>query len=351
MTQVAEVDVAILTALRLERDAMSRFVDDIEEISLNGQTHHLGRIRGARVLVFCQHAMGNVRSAVAATQIIHDHRPRMLILAGITGGTNRATSEISTTLTAKEHLLGDVLVGVQVVDYELGKLKPREAIPRPRVYPASPRLLRSARDINLTDWIGAIAQPRPDGTTGRVNPQVHFGTIGSGQKVIQDPAFVDSLKAVWSELVGVEMEGFGAALAAFESDPPVDFMVIKGICDWADPDKNDDWQPYAADASAAFVAAVIRRACREKPPTSERSKRAQSPAERKLEFCRRLGDSWKDLCDAIEIPVHERRRFERGDEAREIWEWMDLRGKLGELPDALLKIHRLDLADLVQENP
>lgn len=69
----------------------------------------------------------------------------------------------------------------------------------------------------------------------------------------------------------------------------------------------------------------------------------------KLAFCRRLGDSWRDLATWLEIPAHDQARFERGDECRALWTWLDDRGRLDELPDALDAIGRGDLADLIRQ--
>jgi len=66
----------------------------------------------------------------------------------------------------------------------------------------------------------------------------------------------------------------------------------------------------------------------------------------KVEFCNRLGDEWKALADFLEIRPADQARFERGDEARGIWEWLENRGKLEQLPVALQHIRR---EDLVQE--
>jgi len=34
--------------------------------------------------------------------------------------------------------------------------------------------------------------------------------------------------------------------------------MVKGICDWANPDKNDKWQKYAAEVAAVFVVQLLR---------------------------------------------------------------------------------------------
>jgi hypothetical protein len=70
-------------------------------------------------------------------------------------------------------------------------------------------------------------------------------------------------------------------------------------------------------------------------------------AEQKLQFSRRLRDSWWDLAVVLEIPDHETRRFARGSEAAEIWAWLHSRGRLDQLSAALRRIDRDDLAALL----
>ena len=70
----------------------------------------------------------------------------------------------------------------------------------------------------------------------------------------------------------------------------------------------------------------------------------------RLEFCRRLGDNWRYLADYLGIPNDDQARFERGDEARNIWTWLENRQRLPELAPALAGIGREDLAELLQRN-
>ena len=71
----------------------------------------------------------------------------------------------------------------------------------------------------------------------------------------------------------------------------------------------------------------------------------------KLAFCERLGKKWRDLADYFEIEISERDGFEQGNEAREVWEWLDRRERLNELPEALRYIGRDDLVVKVLEPP
>jgi len=71
----------------------------------------------------------------------------------------------------------------------------------------------------------------------------------------------------------------------------------------------------------------------------------------KLAFCGRLGNKWKDLADYFDVEISDRDRFEQSDEPREVWEWLERRTRLGELPEALRYIGREDLVVQVLEPP
>jgi len=66
----------------------------------------------------------------------------------------------------------------------------------------------------------------------------------------------------------------------------------------------------------------------------------------KIEVCRLLGDDWAELADYVGIQPHEKARFARGNEARGIWEWLEVRRCLPDLPEALAAIGRHDLQEL-----
>jgi hypothetical protein len=70
----------------------------------------------------------------------------------------------------------------------------------------------------------------------------------------------------------------------------------------------------------------------------------------KLEFCRRLGPSWQELADFFAVPPHQKAGFPVGGEARALWEWLELRQRLAELPAALASIQRDDLAAALSQS-
>ena len=89
-------------------------------------------------------------------------------------------------------------------------------------------------------------------------PAVHFGPIASGEKLIADKATLLQLIEHVPKLLATEMEGAGVAKATTQYTPSPGFLEIRGISDFADEQKNDDWHPYAAHAAAAFTIGLLR---------------------------------------------------------------------------------------------
>ncbi|KGO75414.1 Nucleoside phosphorylase [Penicillium italicum] len=80
---------------------------------------------------------------------------------------------------------------------------------------------------------------------------VHYGLIASGNRVIKDAKSRDSVNEnLGGKVLCVEMEAAGLM-----NDFPC--IVIRGICDYADKRKNDEWQPHAAAVAAACAKALL----------------------------------------------------------------------------------------------
>jgi nucleoside phosphorylase len=78
-------------------------------------------------------------------------------------------------------------------------------------------------------------------------PRVHYGVIASGNKLVKDAAERDYILSESGEdCICLEMEAAGL-MNTFPC------LVIRGICDYADSHKNDEWQEYAAATAAAYA--------------------------------------------------------------------------------------------------
>ena len=93
------------------------------------------------------------------------------------------------------------------------------------------------------DTKGEIARDNRDSN----EPDIYYGIIASGNTLVKDAAFRDSIyKDTGEECICIEMEAAGL----MNSFP---CLIIRGICDYADSHKNDRWQRYAAATAAAYA--------------------------------------------------------------------------------------------------
>lgn len=85
-------------------------------------------------------------------------------------------------------------------------------------------------------------------------PKVHGGAIGTADTLLKNYATRNQLRDQFN-VRAVEMEASGLQNAAWAQGK--DVFVVRGICDYCDQHKNDDWQNYAALAAAAYARALI----------------------------------------------------------------------------------------------
>jgi nucleoside phosphorylase len=89
--------------------------------------------------------------------------------------------------------------------------------------------------------------PRQSRTTDE--PSVHYGLVGSGNKVMKDAKTRDQI-AREQNILCFEMEAAGVM-------DQLPCLVIRGICDYCDSHKNQEWQGYAALTAAAYAKLVL----------------------------------------------------------------------------------------------
>jgi len=250
-----QADFVIITALdkeakaivrRLENHSIKRFEDkDI-------RTYHCGTIpiedsdQVYRVVVVLLPSMGEISAASAVIDATTRWDPRFVLMVGIAGGIPQDNLD-----------LGDVVVAEQIIGYEYGKVTEDGFEPRDRVYPVSALLLDRVRNFWDDRWTQQVDVARPENAR-REASELFVGPIASGNKVIASTKFRQRLKNRWSKLIALEMEGEGVFAAVFDRPQIRHALVVRGICDMADERKSDEWQEYAANAAAAFVAGFLR---------------------------------------------------------------------------------------------
>jgi nucleoside phosphorylase len=114
-----------------------------------------------------------------------------------------------------------------------------------RLFVATYRHLDGGRDCSACPTAEEIEREARVDTA----PQIHYGIIASGEQVVKDPSVRDHLRKSYGALC-VEMEAAGVLHI-------VPCLVIRGICDYADSHKNNDWHNYAAMTAAAYAKELL----------------------------------------------------------------------------------------------
>lgn len=113
-------------------------------------------------------------------------------------------------------------------------------------------------DLRDSPWLKKPPQTQPEVPEGFdvSRPRIHFGVIASGNSVVKNSNVRDKLKKDF-KVKAIEMEASGVSDATWLSGK--DYFIIRGICDYANPDKNKEWQPYAAAAAASLTREIIEK--------------------------------------------------------------------------------------------
>lgn len=117
-------------------------------------------------------------------------------------------------------------------------------------------------DTGCKQTIPPVIQ-RQQRSTGPDDPVVHYGHIASADQLMKD-AFTRDLICQQYDILCFEMEAAGLS-----NDFPC--VVIRGICDYSDSHKNDEWQGYAAATAAAYAKELLQVLPRSQMAKSQRA--------------------------------------------------------------------------------
>jgi len=194
--------------------------------------------------------MGMVSTSLLSAKIIEALRPRLIAMCGICAGVRGKVE------------LGDVLLADPAWDFQSGK---RVFDKEDYTFAIAPHQLSVAQIVRghveqLRSDSGALAKIASDFESAPRLPRIHIGPVASGSAVLADGKIIEEIKAQHRELLGVEMEIYGLyAAAASASAPAPTAFALKAVCDFADSNKADDVQRFAAYTSARVLANLMER--------------------------------------------------------------------------------------------
>lgn len=288
--------IAWICAIAYELAAARAMLDEtypplLDQPLEDSNNYTLGSICGHNVAIACLPASqyGNVNAAAVLTNLQRTFpKIRVCMMVGVGGGVPGPGNDIR---------LGDVVVGIRVMPYELGKIGRRGRIRRMggslMPHPMLSTLLSTIRAKHESEpsRVPSIIQERfsstpeyrhpdlPDrlfeaaydhvSSPGGVSqcrecdesrviarsertstiPEIHYGAIGSGDKLIKHGLARDEL-ARKLNVICFEMEAAGLMSV-------LPCLPIRGICDYSDSHKNKAWQRYAAAAAAAYAREIL----------------------------------------------------------------------------------------------
>jgi WD40 repeat protein/nucleoside phosphorylase len=240
----SQADVLLVTVTDVEtRAVLAAFLGPSEQDTpehIHGRVYYdLGTVHGARVMLTrSEMGAGGLGAAQqAVSKGIAALSPRAVIMVGIAFG-----------VSDERQSIGDVLVTEHLRPYDLQRVGTHEdgsvkIVLRGDKPHASPLLLDLFKNAAIR-WKGA---------------KVRFGTVLTGEKLVDNLDFRAELRAFEPEAIGGEMEGAGLYVACYE--PNVHWILVKAICDFADGQKGkdkDERQALAAKNAADFALHALR---------------------------------------------------------------------------------------------
>lgn len=263
--EIYDYDVAIVNALMSENDHVLRQLGSEgwkeEKIPADESTtyyttaHRLSDGRIIRIVTCYALHMASTASAMLATKVIFNFRPRYLFMSGIAAAVDR-----------QEVNLGDIMIAECVWDGASGKIKTDNNgvdifMPDYRQLPLDADMLKLAKRLStdkklLSEIENSYQYPqgKPD-----TRLRLHVGPMASVPAVLSSKTNVEEIQRHCRKLLGIEMEGYGLFYAAHNSihPRPQYTMLIKSVSDFADSEKSDNYQDYCMHTSAYLVKHII----------------------------------------------------------------------------------------------
>lgn len=248
------VDVVIITAVETEyKLACEVFGNKTSPFFFDGFKYsivhyEINEEKIIKIAILMQKNMGLVSAAIAATYSIKTFNPKLLLMCGVCAGVENRVD------------LGDIIVFSPVFDYGAGKYNDGVFLPDYRQKTLNGEIKqivdKMSADVELCrrikdSWKVNIGKPSTE-------LKIHIQPSGAGSAVITDKEVIEQIRNHQRTLVGIDMESFAIAEAAYEtSTKEVPWLVVKGVQDYANPFKNDDHREYAAHVSAVFLKEFI----------------------------------------------------------------------------------------------
>jgi nucleoside phosphorylase/CheY-like chemotaxis protein len=255
-----DYDLAIVTAVPIESKAVRKLTDQWDELRIPGDPtiYATARInlknKVLKVVTTQTNQMGMTAASLATINLVHNFSPRFVVMPGIAAGVSDETN------------FGDVIIADPCWDYAAGKRISKDDgkkvllpdIRQVRIDPEIANFFQHLAEDNRqfekihTSW---------NKTKPKSIPLVHVGPVGTGSAVIADADVINEIRKLQArKLKGIDMETYGVYYACENCKEPRPKVVsMKSVCDFADKEKDDDYQEYSAYVSVEILKIFIDR--------------------------------------------------------------------------------------------
>lgn len=231
----------IITATDIETGATHKKLTPFPEFTailkmFEGSLTYFVGLFGAYRAVHVQCTLGSTSRAssiLTATEAIKLLNPKVVLMPGIAFGIDSDSQKI-----------GDVIVAETIYPYNLKRIG-EKVIQRGTPLTASKVLVNRFKNAKL-NWEHLLKDGKKS--------ELIVGAIISGEELIDNKEYRDNLVAQFPSAKGGEMEGNGLYAAC---DGEVQYILVKGICDFADGLKSVDKDQNQQIAIAAALAVCL----------------------------------------------------------------------------------------------
>lgn len=242
-----KTDVALMTATNTEYKSLM-FFHDWEHFQLDGDEQLYDRTTFERdgntfsIVHAKQAEMGMTAAASTAMKLIYEFRPRYIIMVGIAAGVAQEG--------VAEQMYGDVVVPDVVWNYAAGKfVSPDNADIAYGEVGFLPRSTFASIPEDLVKIVeGAAKSPENQ-------CHVHIGPMACGSSVVANPKILEmQIHSQLNTTAGLDMESYAVVYAALHATTPRPSpLIVKSVCDFANSQKSDDFQRFAAYTACDFA--------------------------------------------------------------------------------------------------
>ncbi|WP_336026039.1 hypothetical protein [Acinetobacter pittii] len=190
--------------------------------------------------------IGMVATSILCSRLLPLLQPKIVIMTGICAGNKEEVS------------LGDVVIAESCWNYQSGKLVKNKKTGEVdfKVKPHHLNVKNKIKNffIQLSRDMVVLSELKANSPKPNISPKIKVGSLVSGASVIADDITINKIQDQQDKnICGVEMEIYGLYDACVSAYYEPIYFALKGVSDYADSEKNNDFQTYAAKNSAVVL--------------------------------------------------------------------------------------------------